>query len=91
MNPRKDASVGEIQSLQRLIIAFFMLGLVDIWCYFVLGSITDASMGSCCEALHFRNLAEMGERENGQKQIKVLKGTSFMTKILLGGPVSLHK
>lgn len=79
--------MGEIQSLQRLIIAFFMLGLVDIWCYFVLGSLTDASM----EALHFRNLAEMGERENGQKQIKVLKGTSFMTEILLGGPVSLHK
>lgn len=79
MNPGKEALAGEIQSLQSLIPAFFMLGLVDCWCCFVLGSITDAALGSFCETCGFVNRAEGGKEKMAKaKQIKELQGTNLL-------------
>lgn len=74
MNPWKEVLVGETRSLESLITAFFMLGLVDRQCYFVLGSITDAAQRSYCEALLFRESCWERKRENGQNKSKNLRG-----------------
>lgn len=71
MNPSKEASVGETQSLKSIITAFFVLGLVDCRCCFELGSITDAALGSCCEALLFRNRAERGKEKIGDTNQRI--------------------